>query len=82
MSEKGEVFSEKVSDREAQMLEHVPLAHHVYVFTCGDHECGPHLVLFDEDNCPIMQAVLKQEYVQEFCEILQSVAPLKRKSLS
>jgi hypothetical protein len=82
MKDNDPVVTQTVSAEEARVLEHVPVAHHVYVFTCGDHECGPHIVLFDADNVPLMQAVLKPEYVEEFCEILQSVAPFKRKQLS
>ena len=41
-----------------------PRAYRVEVARCGDPECGcPHLLLFDEDDEPIAQAVLSDEIV-------------------
>jgi len=79
MVKEDEMCAETISQERSNALMNTPSAHHVHVFTCGDPECGPHIVLFDKDDCPIMQAVLKLEYVQEFCEILQSVGPYKRR---
>jgi hypothetical protein len=54
-----------------------PKAHHVKVLSCGDPECGqPHLVLFDEFNNVIAEAVLSDMAVGLIAEFEPAAFPV------
>jgi hypothetical protein len=54
-----------------------PKAHHVKVLSCGDPECGhPHVVLFDESNNVIAEAVLSDTAVGLIANFEPSAFPV------
>lgn len=53
----------------------IKTAHHISVMWCGDPNCGPHIVLFDEHDVPFAEAVISDRQAPAICDIMLNGGP-------